>query len=224
MGVTGPQPVSLNRWTLLAFVLFCAVFAFWLAGGRPYSMERYLGALLESLTIYGATLVAVVVAARIAPMGLLPRALILGSAALVGVFAGYFASATGADLGEVQVDSRLRLLVAPLRFLPVAWLGVAWILMAEREGNAREALFEERMRDLELRRAANDARYSVLQSQVEPHFSSTRSPTCAACTASTRMPDAQCWGTCGDIWEMPALRCSAMRLRWKRMRALRRPT
>ena len=165
-----PRTVALNRWTLLAFVVFCAVFAFWMTGSGPYSIERYLDALLVSMTVYGAALVSVFVVANIASARLLPRVLALGSAALFGVFAGHFMATSGWGFGQAQFDNPWRLLASPLSFLGIAWLGVAWILMAEREADAREAVFKERMRELQLRRATNDARYSLLQSQVEPHF------------------------------------------------------
>ena len=162
--------LPLNRWTLPAFFVFCAVFALWLTRISPFAPGNYLEALLAVTTIYGAAFLAVIAAASIAPGRLRFRALVLGIAAAIGVLAGYYLAASWSSSFAFLLYGVLTQAFAPVRYIGVAWVGVAWILMAERDARASEELFEAQLQETELRRAAVDARYAVLQSQVEPHF------------------------------------------------------
>jgi signal transduction histidine kinase len=162
--------LRLNQWTLLAFAVFCAVFALWLARSQPFALERYVEALLAVVMVYGAALLAVVAAAGIAPARPGFRALVLGLAAALGVLAGHHLAVSWSSHLEALLYGSRRSGFALVPFIGIAWLGVAWFLMAERDSRASEALFEAQLQEAELRRAVVDARYAVLQAQVEPHF------------------------------------------------------
>jgi sensor histidine kinase YesM len=160
--------LPLNRWTLPAFVVFCAVFALWLT--RPFVLENYLEALLVVTTIFGVAFLSVVAAVNIVPARPQLRALVLGIVAVVGVLAGHYLVASwGGGFESLLYPSEASVL-APLRFIGVAWFGVAWVLLAERDVRTSEELFEAQLQEADLRRAIVEARYAVLQAQVEPHF------------------------------------------------------
>jgi sensor histidine kinase YesM len=160
--------LPLNRWTLPAFAVFCAVFALWLT--RPFVLEHYLEALLAVTTVFGVAFLSVVAAVSIAPARPRLRALVLGIAAVVGVLVGHYLVASWSGGFESLLYRSQASVLAPLRFIGVAWFGVAWVLMAERDARISEELFEAQLQETDLRRAAVEARYAVLQAQVEPHF------------------------------------------------------
>lgn len=162
--------LPLNRWTLPAFALFCAVFALWLITSRPFAFEHYREALLAAVTIFGVALLAVAAAGYIAPARPRLRALVLGSAAAAGVIAGNLLVASWSSGFEMLLYRSQQAIFAPVSFIGIAWFGVAWLLMAERDARTSEALFEAQLQEVDLRRAAVEARYAVLQAQVEPHF------------------------------------------------------
>ena len=59
---------------------------------------------------------------------------------------------------------------AALAVVLTAWLGVAVLLLQERERAAAQAIGHELERKLDLERRMSEARLQVLQSQIEPHF------------------------------------------------------
>jgi hypothetical protein len=162
--------LPLNRWTLPAFAVFCAVFALWLTRIQPFIVEQYLEALLAVITIFAAAFFAVLAAANFAPARPQIRALVLGIAAGIGVLAGHYLVASWGNGFESLLYRSQQAIFAPVRFIGIAWFGVAWVLMAERDARASQELFEAQLLETDLRRAVVDARYAVLQAQVEPHF------------------------------------------------------
>ena len=160
---------------IVAVTLFCGVYGFVLSvdpssGGPPVSMSAYVSGYAWAVKLFGPALVAVVVAARFAPLRLAPRILILGAAATVGIAAGYCVMTGIPELIAGWRGDRLDLLVFPLRFLALGWLGLIVYMLEEREQYARRLLHEEVQQRLNMERQVSEAHLQVLQSQVEPHF------------------------------------------------------
>jgi sensor histidine kinase YesM len=133
-------------------------------------MSAYVSGYASALKLFGPALVAVIVAARFAPLRLAPRVLILGAAATAGIAAGYCMMKGLPGLIAGWRGDRVDLLVFPLRFFALGWLGLMVYMLEERERNAQRSLHEEIQRQLNMERQVSAAQLQVLQSQVEPHF------------------------------------------------------
>ena len=150
-------------------MLFCGVYGFALSG-FPASMSAYVAGYASALKLFLPALVAVTAAARFAPLRLGPRVLTLGAAATVGIAAGYCVMTGIPGLIARWRGDRLDLLVSPLRFLALGWMGLIVHMLEEREQNVQRSLHEEIQRQLDMERRMSEAQLQVLQSQVEPHF------------------------------------------------------
>jgi signal transduction histidine kinase len=170
------RPVQGLSWRRIgAVILFCGVFGFVLSvdpsnGGHPASMSAYVSGYASALKLFGPALVAVTVAASFAPLRFASRVLTLGAAVTVGIAAGYCVMTGIPGLIAGWRSDRLDLLVIPLPFLGLGWLGLFVYLLEERAQNEQRSLHAEIQRQLDMERQMSEAQLQVLQSQIEPHF------------------------------------------------------
>jgi sensor histidine kinase YesM len=135
-----------------------------------YGSTLGIGAIVGAVTLFLPAYVLGAVTAQFAPSRPVPRALVLALAVAAGVALGY--ALTGVEQpGTVSWrGGGARHIMAVLPVLLTAWLGLAILLLHERERAANQALHDEVERKLDLERRMSEARLRVLQSQIEPHF------------------------------------------------------
>ena len=161
-----------------AMIVFCAIYGGLLSqnpktGGAPQSAGAYLTGVAAALTHFFPVFLAVTMTANFAPRRLLPRAVVLGLAAALGVALGY-----GATIGvrEVLVGwmgwtiEPARHNASALPLILTGWVGLAIYLLQEHDQAAAQALHDEAEHQLDLARQMSEAQLQVLQSQIEPHF------------------------------------------------------
>ena len=135
-----------------------------------YGSNLGLGGVLATLILFMPAYALGAMTAEFAPSRIVPRALVLALAVMVGIALGY--ALTGmAQQGIVSWrGGGLKHTSAVLPVLLTAWLGLAILLLHERERAAAQAVHDEIERKLDLERRKSEARLQVLQSQIEPHF------------------------------------------------------
>ncbi len=156
-------------------VAFCAIYGAVLShdprhGGVPHSVATYLLGLAVALTYFLPVLLVVAVAANFAPKRLTPRAIVLGLVVVAGAAVGFYlmTSVLGALAGyDVEPPKHAR---SPLGLLAMGWVGLAIMLLQERDAAAALAAHEAAEHRLDLDRQMSEAQLQVLQSQIEPHF------------------------------------------------------
>ena len=159
-------------WRRAGLVLaFCALYA---APRRDAAAvgelwKTYLPGFAVTCAYFLPAFVAVTVAASFAPARLIPRALVLGLTASIGVFIGHslVPSVRALFAGLPAIPPHIGSL---LPLVAIGWLGVAIMLLLEREEEAALALHQAEEHALDLERRMSEARLQVLQSQIEPHF------------------------------------------------------
>ena len=155
--------------------LLCALYGALLSlnpktGGAPESMVAYLHGFAAALELFLPVYLVVTVTASFAPKGLVPRAVVLGLAVVIGIAIGYGAMAGSHELMVIwQLDPRPHS-TRPLNLIAVGWLGLAIYLLRERDRTAEQSLHDEAERAIDLDRQVSEAQLQVLQSQIEPHF------------------------------------------------------
>jgi len=154
---------------------YCAIYGAVLShdprtGGAPQSVAAYLLGLAVALTYFLPVFLVVTVAANFAPKRLAPRAVVLGLTVVVGAAIGFYlmTNVLGQLVGyHVQPPKHTRSL---LPLLAIGWVGLAIMLLQERDAAAALAMHEAAEHRLDLARQMSEAQLQVLQSQVEPHF------------------------------------------------------
>ena len=154
---------------------FCAIYAVVLSldsrtGGAPRSVTAYLQGLVVAMTYFLPVLVILTVTANFAPKQVVPRAVVLGLAVVLGATVGFHLMTTvlGAWSGsEFQPPRHAR---SSLPLLAIGWVGLSIMLFQEREAAAAFAMHEATVQRLDLGRQMSEAQLQVLQSQIEPHF------------------------------------------------------
>ena len=116
------------------------------------------------------TYLLVEVTAQFGPRRIVARALALALAAAVGIALGYALNAIGLEGALSWRGAGARHATSALPVLLMAWLGLAILLLHERERAATQAVHDEVDRKVDLERRRSEARLRVLQSQIEPHF------------------------------------------------------
>jgi hypothetical protein len=156
-------------------VVFCAIYGAVLShdprnGGPPHSVATYLLGLAVALTYFLPVFLVVAVAANFAPKRLTPRAIVLGLVVVAGAIVGFYLMTIvlGAVAGyDVKPPTHAR---SPLGLLAIGWVGLAIVLLQERDAAAALATHEAAEHRLDLGRQMSEAQLQVLQSQIEPHF------------------------------------------------------
>lgn len=156
-------------------VVFCAIYGAVLShdptnGGPPHSVATYLLGLAVALTYFLPVFLVVAVAANFAPKRLTPRAIVLGLVVVAGATVGFYLMTIvlGAVAGyDVKPPTHAR---SPLGLLAIGWVGLAIMLLQERDAAAALATHEAAEHRLDLGRQMSEAQLQVLQSQIEPHF------------------------------------------------------
>jgi len=156
-------------------VAFCAIYGAVLShdprnGGVPQSVTAYLLGLVVAFTYFLPVFLAVAVAANFAPKKLAPRAIVLGLVVVAGAAVGFYlmTNTLGMLVGyHVAPPRHARL---PLPLLAIGWVGLAIMLIQERDAAAALAMHEAAEHRLDLGRQMSEAQLQVLQSQIEPHF------------------------------------------------------
>jgi signal transduction histidine kinase len=123
-----------------------------------------------TLALFVPAYLAGALAAPFAPKRMVPRAAVLALAVTMGVALGYVVSGVAHDGMVSWRGGGARHAMAALPVLVMAWLGLAILLLHERERDAAQAVHEEAERRIDLERRVSEARLRVLQSQIEPHF------------------------------------------------------
>jgi LytS/YehU family sensor histidine kinase len=122
------------------------------------------------LTYFLPVVLVVTVAANFAPKRLAPRAVVLGLTVVVGAAIGfYLMTSVLAALAGYHVEPP-RHARSPLPLLAIGWIGLAIMLLQERDAAAALAMHEASEQRLDLGRQMSEAQLQVLQSQIEPHF------------------------------------------------------
>jgi sensor histidine kinase YesM len=130
----------------------------------------YATGFLAALAYFLPVFLIVTVAANFAPKQILMRVLLLASTVAVGVVIGSYLVADMQDLMMTWHVDLSRHARTPAALLLVCWLGLAVILLMERDLEAGRALLELEQRRLNVTRQMAEAQLRVLQSQIEPHF------------------------------------------------------
>jgi len=158
-----------------AVVGFCAIYGAVLSndprtGGAPQSATAYALGLVVALTYFLPVFLVVSAAANFAPKRLAPRAVVLGLTVVLGAAVGFYlmTNVLGQLVGyHIQPPRHARSL---LPLLAIGWVGLAIMLLQERDAAAAQAMHEAAEHRLDLARQMSEAQLQVLQSQVEPHF------------------------------------------------------
>jgi len=156
-------------------VAFCAIYGVVLShnpshGGVPHSVGTYLLGLAVALAYFLPLFLVVAVTANFAPQRLVPRAIVLGLVVAAGAILGFYFMTTvlGAVVGfDVKPPRHAS---SPLPLLVMGWVGLAIMLIQERDSTAALAAHEAAQHRLDLDRQMSEAQLQVLQSQIEPHF------------------------------------------------------
>jgi signal transduction histidine kinase len=156
-------------------VVFCAIYGAVLShdprnGGAPHSVATYLLGLAVAVTYFLPVFLVVATAANFAPKRLAPRAIVLGLVVVAGTAVAFYlmTSVLGALAGyDVEPPRHAR---SPLSLLAIGWVGLAIMLLQERDAAAALATHEAAEHRLDVGRQMSEAQLQVLQSQIEPHF------------------------------------------------------
>jgi hypothetical protein len=139
------------------------------SGGVPELAEAARG-MAAGMMLFVPAYVLAVVAAQFAPRQIVPRALVLTLVAVAGIAVGYALAATAFE-GELSwrgSGAKHATMVLPV--VLTVLLGLAILILHERERAAAQAVHDEMERKLDLERRMSEARLKALQSQIEPHF------------------------------------------------------
>ena len=161
---------GINWHGILVVTGFCALYGLSSrSGGVPGLGEAERG-IAAACMLFLPAYALVLIAAPLAPRRTGPRAVVLALVVTGGVALGY---GLATMLLEGQLSWRgggAKHATAVVPVLLTAWLGLAILLLHERERAAAQALDDEVERKLDLERRTSEARLRVLQSQIEPHF------------------------------------------------------
>jgi len=135
-----------------------------------YGVNLGWSGMAAALTFFLPTYVLGAVAAQFAPSRIVARAMVLALAVTAGVALGYGLTGLAQEGVASWRGGGAKHGLALLPVLLTAWLGLAILLLHERERAAAQAVHDEIERKLELERRMSEARLRVLQSQIEPHF------------------------------------------------------
>jgi sensor histidine kinase YesM len=138
--------------------------------GPPQSLTAYATGFVAALTYFLPVFLIVTVTANFAPRQVLQRVLLLASTVVVGIAIGYYLVTGMQELIVAWHVEPPRHTRAPMVLLLLCWLGLAVILLMERDLEAGRALLECEERRLNVGRQVAEAQLRVLQSQIEPHF------------------------------------------------------
>ena len=160
---------------IMGFAGFCALYGLNLShgsrmGGTPATFADYASGPMATFTLFLPAYVLGAVTAQFASARLVLRAPALALAVTIGVALGYALTEMIQPAVVSWRGGGLRHPSAALPVLLTAWLGVAILLLQERERDAAQAIRDEVERKLDLERRMSEARLQVLQSQIEPHF------------------------------------------------------
>ncbi len=179
-----PWSHALRGFTWRRFALFCGLVAIaatgsalmgllrpggtWAMAGRNFAMQY-----VNLFVFFGSVWVCVVAFGNRAPRRTGPRLLVLALAVLAGLALGYLIAphATGwmhaTDKDPVSLQKELSAVVLWSHVIAAGVLGYFFLT---REEETVAHLHEEDMRRESLERELAEARLSVMQAQVEPHF------------------------------------------------------
>jgi signal transduction histidine kinase len=138
------------------------------SGGVPDLSESARG-MAAALMLFFPAYVLAVITAQFAPRRLVPRAFALALAIAAGVALGYALAGIALE-GEVSWRGGSNHSTAILPVVLTAVMGLAILLLQERERAAAQDVHDEVERKLDLERRMSEARLQALQSQIEPHF------------------------------------------------------
>lgn len=139
------------------------------SSGLPTWAECARG-IATALMLFIPAYIMATVTLQFAPRRIVPRALALTLAVTAAIALGYALAAVLLEGGSNWRAAGAKHFTTALPVLLTAWLGLAILLLHERERTAAQALHDEVERKLDLEHRMSEARLRVLQSQIEPHF------------------------------------------------------